>query len=306
MFVAIDVETANADVGSICQIGIAEFGDAAFANGWKSLVDPEDYFDAMNISIHGIDEQSVLGAPTFVEIASEVSSRLQGRIVVCHTAFDRLALRRACERCDVSEPACTWIDSARVARRIWTQFAQRGYGLTNLAAFLEYEFRHHDALEDAKAAGHIVLAALKESGLAINALAERARSPLTPDGSRMRLDGKPEGPLFGERIVFTGALEMPRREAADLAARLGCDVLPGVPKKTTLLVVGDQDVARLAGHEKSRKQRHAEELISQGIPIRILRESDFQRLIELDSRIHVGEHDEAESFHSSERPSLQE
>lgn len=286
MFAAIDVETANADVGSVCQIGIAEFGDDGFANGWKSLVDPEDFFDSMNVSIHGIDEETVIGAPTFVELASEVSARLQGKIVVCHTAFDRLALQRACERCAVSEPACTWLDSARVARRIWRQFAQRGYGLSNLASFLKYEFRHHDALEDAKAAGHIVFSALNESGLAIEALVERARSPLTPDGSRIRLDGHPEGPLFGERIVFTGALEMPRREAAGLAAQLGCDVLPGVTKKTTLLVVGDQDVARLAGHSKSRKHRRAEELITEGVPIRILRESDFKSLTTLETATH--------------------
>jgi DNA polymerase-3 subunit epsilon len=44
------------------------------------------------------------------------------------------------------------------------------------------------------------------------------------------------------------------------------------------LVVGDQDVTRLAGHSKSSKHRKAEELIAKGVPIRILRESDFQEL----------------------------
>ena len=39
---------------------------------------------------------------------------------------------------------------------------------------------------------------------------------------------------------------MPRREAADIAASIGCDVDAGVTKRTTLLVVGDQDVQRLA------------------------------------------------------------
>jgi DNA polymerase-3 subunit epsilon len=71
---------------------------------------------------------------------------------------------------------------------------------------------------------------------------------------------------------------MPRREAADLAAAIGCTVEDGVTKKTTLLVVGDQDVRRLAGHEKSSKHRKAESLIETGQPIRILRESDFKKL----------------------------
>ena len=56
---------------------------------------------------------------------------------------------------------------------------------------------------------------------------------------------------------------------------------PNVNKKTTLLVVGDQDVKKLAGHKKSNKHRRAEDLISKGQDIRILRESDFKELQEL-------------------------
>jgi DNA polymerase-3 subunit epsilon len=85
--------------------------------------------------------------------------------------------------------------------------------------------------------------------------------------------------LYGEVIVFTGALEVPRREAADLAAALGCHVSTNVNKETTLLVVGDQDLKRLAGHNKSSKHRKAEELIRMGYPIRIIKESDFLQLI---------------------------
>lgn len=80
-------------------------------------------------------------------------------------------------------------------------------------------------------------------------------------------------------MVFTGALEIPRREAADLAATIGCSVTAGVTKKTSLLVVGDQDVSKLAGKTKSSKHRKAERLISEGQRIRILKESDFRELV---------------------------
>ena len=79
--------------------------------------------------------------------------------------------------------------------------------------------------------------------------------------------------------MFTGALEIPRREAADLAASIGCTVASGVTKKTTLLIVGDQDVTKLAGKDKSSKHLKAEQLISKGQPIRIIRESDFKQLV---------------------------
>jgi DNA polymerase-3 subunit epsilon len=76
---------------------------------------------------------------------------------------------------------------------------------------------------------------------------------------------------------------MLRREAADLADAVGCQVDPGVTKHTTILIVGDQDVSKLADHDKSAKHRKAEQLISAGQPIRILRESDFLNLVRMES-----------------------
>jgi len=63
-------------------------------------------------------------------------------------------------------------------------------------------------------------------------------------------------------MIFTGALEIPRREAADMASKIGCQVGTGITKKTSILVVRDQDVSKLAGHEKSSKHRKAEQFIS--------------------------------------------
>ena len=64
-FVAVDVETANANMASICSIGAAVYEDGVLAGEWYSLIDPKDYFDGMNVSIHGIREVDVRGAPTF-------------------------------------------------------------------------------------------------------------------------------------------------------------------------------------------------------------------------------------------------
>jgi DNA polymerase-3 subunit epsilon len=201
---------------------------------------------------------------------------------VCHTHFDRVAIQQALEKHHIRKPICVWLDSARVARRAWKEFAWEGYGLHNICATLGYEFKHHDALEDAKAAGHILLTAMAQSGLGIEEWIKRVKQPIDPEQASSRgaigRDVNPEGPLFGEVLVFTGALEIPRREAADMAAQIGCRVESGVNKETTLLVVGDQDIKRLAGHEKSSKHRKAEKLIAAGYPIRILRESDFKEL----------------------------
>jgi len=280
-FVAVDVETANADMASLCQIGVARFEGGALSQEWKTYVDPEDYFDPFNVSIHGIDEALVKGAPTFPALRDTLGSYLTGQVVVCHTHFDRVAMHQAGLKYGTGTPECTWLDSARVARRTWPECAWRGYGLYDVCRMIGYDFAHHDALEDAKAAAQIVLAASAKTGFTIDAWMKRVRQPIDPESGTIKRQGNPEGALSGEVLVFTGALQLPRTEAAELAAAIGCQVDTGVTKRTTLLVVGDQDVKRLAGHEKSTKHRKAEELIQKGHPIRILRETDFRDLARL-------------------------
>lgn len=282
-FVAIDVETANSDMSSICQIGVAKFVNGQLAEEWSTLVDPEDYFDGVNISIHGIEPEMVRGQPKLPQIADRLRSTLENTVSVCHTHFDRIALSRAYEKYNLNPIATSWLDSARVVRRTWRDLAWKGYGLANVCSKIGYEFQHHDALEDAKAAGHVLLAALRESQQDLEQWQRRVNQPIDPEhsssGSAVQRDGNPEGDLYGEILVFTGALEMTRSEAADLAASVGCQVAPGVTKKTTILVVGDQDVTKLAGHEKSSKHRKAEQLVAAGQSIRIVRESDFKTFV---------------------------
>jgi DNA polymerase III subunit epsilon len=296
-FVVIDVETANSDLSSICQIGIASFQDGVLHNSWESLVNPNDEFDPICVSIHGIDAEKVRSSPKWAAVYSEVGRLLHENIVACHTAFDRVAVLRACEKSNLAHCECRWLDSAMVVRRAWPIFSRSGYGLTNVAAEFGMAYRPHDALEDARCAGEILLRAIAETGLEIDQWLERIKQPINlpvrqPRQPRQPLDqpiphatalpitrhGNPDGPLFGEVLVFTGALLMPRHEAADAAAAAGCEVATSVSKHTTLLVVGNQDVRKLAGQERSTKHRKAEELINGGQKIRIISESDFQRI----------------------------
>jgi DNA polymerase III subunit epsilon len=294
-FVVIDVETANSDLSSICQVGIASFRDGVLNDSWESLVNPEDEFDPVCISIHGIDADKVRSSPKWDAIYPKVSPLLHGNIVACHTAFDRVALLRACERSNLAHCECRWLDSAMVVRRAWPIFSRSGYGLTNVAAKFGIKYKPHDALEDARCAGEILLRAIAETGLSIDQWLERVkqpinlsiRQPLEPHVRQpihpstalpITRHGNPDGSLYGEVLVFTGALSMPRHEAADAAAGAGCEVATSVTRHTTLLVVGNQDVRKLAGQKKSSKHCKAEGLINEGQKIRIISESDFQRI----------------------------
>jgi DNA polymerase III epsilon subunit-like protein len=167
-FLAVDVETANSDMASICSIGLVYFKDSQPVRRLTILVNPKDRFDAINVSIHGIRPEHVANAPTMCEAMPVVASALATAVVVHHTHFDRTALCQAAAKHGFPEPTCRWLDSARVARRAWERFARRGYGLADLAAEFEIEFKHHDACEDARAAGLVLLKAMEATGLSID------------------------------------------------------------------------------------------------------------------------------------------
>lgn len=291
-FTTIDVETANSDMASICQIGIAQYENGVLTNEWCTYVDPEEYFDFFNTEIHGITKEDVVGAPKLPKIIKKIQALMSNTITVCHTHFDRVSLYQAAEKYNLPALQTTWLDSARVARRTWQECAHKGYGLHNLCTnIINYDFNHHNALEDAKAAAQILLEASKKTGLSPEQWLARVEKPIDPNAKRWRAkikkEGNPEGELYGEVMVFTGALTTPRPKAAEAASIAGCNVATSVTKKTTMLVVGDQDIKKLAGHKKSTKHRRAEELTSKGQKIRILKESDFYRLIEHTNNFHA-------------------
>ena len=278
-YVALDVETANSDYASICQVGIAEFrSDGALGRTWASLIDPEDDFAGMNVSIHGIDQDAVRGAPCFPDALAEIRAWCDNRIVVHHMPFDRVAIGRAADRYGLSAPRATWLDSAGVARRAWKRFARRGYGLRNLASEFRIPLRHHDALSDAIAAGTVMALAIEESGMDVSDWLHRVRQPLAGSPSPIRA-GDPAGHLSGETIVFTGRLTMPRRQAADLAAAVGADVASTLTHRTTFLVVAGEAPQESGGRTRSSKHRKAEALIRQGARISIIGEREFLELV---------------------------
>ncbi|PCI39161.1 MAG: transposase [Elusimicrobia bacterium] len=282
-FVAIDVETANADQASICQIGLAYFQDGKCQEEWKSYVNPEDYFEEINISIHGITSRTVKDAPKFPTVFDRITKILETTIIVSHMPFDKIAVTRAAEKYDLALPESRWLDSAKVTRRAWEQCSKKGYGLGNIAKILGLKFEHHDAGEDARAAGLVILAACEKDSMTVEEWLDRTGRPIDPNSEfkAAAVEVNPLGSLFGEEIVFTGSLEIPRREAAKLAGEAGCKVTATVRKSTTLLIVGDQDTRSLGGKEKSSKHRKAEGLIQQGQQIRILTESDFKNLVRI-------------------------
>ena len=279
-FVAVDVETANPNMASICQVGVAVFENGQHVDSWTTLVDPEDEFHPITSSIHGIDEEDVRGAPKWPEVWLKLHEMFHGNVVVCHGHFDRVATRQACEKYGLAEFQCTWLDTAKVARRTWDKdVLEYGYGMESIADYLGIEFLHHDAMEDARAAGIALCHACEHTGHSIEdwlaivdrPIGRKPRDRTTPT----RMQDSPVGHLFGEFVVFCDKMVTDHSEAMNVAALAGCNVRSSITKNTTILVVSDKAAVVKADFLKTEKQRKVEVLNASGRSIKIMSEKEF-------------------------------
>lgn len=250
-FVSVDVETACSRVSSICQIGIVGFRDGKIVFEYETLIDPRDHFSSFNIRVHGITSDHVIGKPCFGDLHDTIAAHLGGRITVAHSYFDKGALSAACRVHARDAIDAAWLDSVRVAKRVWPELPS--HRLNVVSRHLGIRLKHHDALSDARAAGLIVVRACEETGISL-------RDWLTPARTSARAApvAAATGPLAGQRIAILGE----RRDGplAHRIAALGGRVVASVGKTTTMLaVVADEPFGYVRYDAQFRKTLELQE-----------------------------------------------
>jgi DNA polymerase-3 subunit epsilon len=282
-FLALDVETANQDMASICQIGVATVSHSGEVRSYSTLINPRCRF--VFTSIHGIDAQMVREAPTFPEVFPSLLPLLERHAIFQHSTFDKRAVDAAHAAMGAAPPNLRWIDSVRVARQAWPEFSGAGgHGLAHLKTALKLDFQHHDAGEDARAAAQVVLLAERRLGAPFDRIlspgADKAARPQTATratfAAPISLDGAANRPLTGRIAVFTGELSIPREVAAARAAAMGLSVRTSVSRKSNFVIVGGPGPDCTV---PSGKHRRARELAAEGAAIRIIGEADFLALL---------------------------
>lgn len=179
-FIALDVETANSDRSSICQVGLACVRADGSIVTWSSYIDPETD-DWSCTWVHGITAATVRGAPGFCQVLDGLLGSIRDHTLFQHSSFDRSAFAAACALHGVDAPDWRWRDSILVARRAWPELkGNGGHGLKSLKTHLGLAFRHHDGEEDARAAAEIVLRAELVTSLGFEVLCE----PVTRKAAR--------------------------------------------------------------------------------------------------------------------------
>jgi DNA polymerase-3 subunit epsilon len=273
------------------------------------LIDPqvaESEWSHFNIGLHGIRPTDVRGAPSFAEVWGHLLAVASGRPIVAHyAAFDTGVIREEHGRFAIEVVPFQYACSARLSQVAWPTLLS--VSLPVVATWLGLELRHHDARSDAEVAGLVTLEAIRTIGAPdLSTAMERSsllwgqvraggawtRFGSTPMVGTRSLDqsyealgiqrgADPSHPLFGQVVVFTGALQtMARAEAHRLVYEAGGTPGNSVTKNTTLLVSGEQDFTRFApGVHQSAKFRKAQQLRDAGCEIELVAEEDFLRLV---------------------------
>jgi DNA polymerase-3 subunit epsilon len=304
-FVALDVETANSERGSVCSFGLAVVEDGLVVRTENWLTRPParlDWFDGFNVALHGITPAMVEHAPAFDERLAQVLEVVGDQPVVAHNAaFDIGAIRQGCDAASLAWPELSYACTLVLSRRILSLLS---YRLPIVCEDLGISLLdHHQAGADAHAAARIALAlAGRQGATSLEELASsvqvrlgrvkgvdwrgcahdssgspRPRYTLDPDVHR-RAD--PSHPLYGQVIVFTGALAIRRDDAWAAAASFGAMPEKGVSKRTTMLVVGDGFAGDSVEQFQTGKAAKALHWQAKGHTIEVLTEGDFLEMLE--------------------------
>ncbi|MEG0834691.1 MAG: exonuclease domain-containing protein [Christensenellaceae bacterium] len=150
-YTAVDVETSNHYGRSICSIGLVHVEPGAKPVCRHYLVNPEDEFDGMNISIHGIRPSDVEGALTLPQIWEEISPWFSNGILLAHNAtFDLSVIQRSLERYELPAPDMYYICTLQKARKHISKDVFGDHKLNTLCNGLNIPLEHHhNAFDDA-------------------------------------------------------------------------------------------------------------------------------------------------------------
>lgn len=212
-FVALNVETANQNWGSICQIGLVRVVDGEEVARESWLCRPPaglDEFDPFNVGIHGITADAVADSPEVGELIGPLREFVGELPLVAHNAqFDATALRAACVAAGQEIPELMFACTLAQARA--TRLDVVNHRLPTLAEFFGVVLdNHHDAAADAAACAGIMV------GLARRAAHEGSLLNFVHDtgfalGS---IDADRVTPVLRDRSGATRALQASRVAAA--------------------------------------------------------------------------------------------
>ena len=171
-FVTIDFETSTYSQNSACSIGLVKYQNGKAIDSYYSLIRPPRLYIRPDFTdIHGLTVDDVKDAPKFNEIwESCILPFIEDYPLAAHNAiFDKGVLKGVLEHYEIEVPKLSFFCSCELSRRTWRNL--KSHALTALAKNFKIVYEAHNALDDAKTCGKIILlAAEKHSSKSVKEL----------------------------------------------------------------------------------------------------------------------------------------
>lgn len=164
-YAVVDLETTGHSPSRgdrIIQIAIVFIENGRITDRYARFVNPKRDIPMFIQQLTAITDEEVLSAPTFEEIAHEVSDMLQGTVFVAHnTDFDLSFLQSEFKRCKVAGWSGKKIDTVELSKILFP--SSSSYRLQDLAEDLDIDLpAAHRADDDAEATANLLLIALSK------------------------------------------------------------------------------------------------------------------------------------------------
>lgn len=302
-YVVVDVETTGLDVNfcEIIELGAVKVKNGIVVDTFDSLVQPRKhyydseendeetyyYVDDFITSLTGITNEMLDKAPSQADILPMFRAFLGDSVLVGHNiSFDIRFIYSAFMN-ELGVPLTNdYVDTMRVSRRLFPENAHHRLRDTAASCNVAYK-KGHRALEDCKITqacySYMMVKASQEypdfkdflklfsyssKGIDVKSIAATV--------SEFDIDH----PFYQKHVVFTGALEIPRKEAMQAVVNAGGIIDNSVTKKTNYLVVGSYDYIQSVKGGKTAKIMKAEKLQLDGYDICVISESTYKELLE--------------------------
>lgn len=281
-FIAIDFETATPQRAA-CQIGIVVVKEGHIVNKISKLIQPpKNRYSSHCIKVHGITPNMTVNSPTFDIVWNEIKEYFEGNFVIAHNAaFDIDVLYKSLDIYNIPHPifmgtTCTYQLS--------------GMSLEDACSMYNISLcNHHDGICDAEACAQLFLKYLnkeicfqkidkpnkislgvkesdKNNNYKINKELLR-EDPLAYITNEMISSLTPLPFFQNKKFIITGDTDFNRERTYKIITSLGGEKASSVNKLLDYAIIGKEP-----GPKKIEK---LEELIKEGVNIRIFTENNF-------------------------------
>jgi DNA polymerase III, epsilon subunit and related 3''-5'' exonucleases len=155
-FAAIDFETANHNISSVCSVGIVIVRNGQIAERIYRLIRPEpEWYSYWNTQIHGLTMEDTENEPVFPTVWEEIALKIAGMPLIAHNSpFDEGCLKAVCRVYRMDYPEYKFYCTCRAARKAFPGL--ENHKLPTVARHIGFDLaNHHHALADAEACAEI-------------------------------------------------------------------------------------------------------------------------------------------------------